>query len=706
MAVVHAVEREGGRCQTVELAVQRQPHGAVAAGALQQRGVALAGAKGHGVCEKALVQGRVLVELTRVAVGQEQVAAAPVGVEALLRQLQRPVFHAEEGQRRAQVGAALLVVGQLVERAQVGHALCPGPRSRHGLAGLEQVGVDLRQQHVGHGVLVVQCGSLVQRGDGVLVAPELVVGDGSPGLGTGVARLHHASAQKGVERRFGLALLEPQQAQAGEGNVVGALVLQRSLEGVFGVGKAVGKGLQRAAFALGLRQVRCQRNGLLQVLARGAGVLALGVRAAQAQPAACVLRGQLGGFGVGGQCARRIALAAGQGATGERQFGVGCLALGERGSGVARAVLQQLRAGQLGQQCGVGGPLLQRALQGCHCGLAFAAHQQQVGLHEPHRQGGALGHLLLRQCACFRPLAGLQGDGQFQGGAPGCRRLGARLGQGAARAVDLACRQRGAHRLQRRRQGLGGQVGQWVGLQGVDPLHALARLHQHELDRGLAHFGIGGFVGAQCQRALGVAKLHRARQHREQCAPVGLHADVPVGATDGSGGGGGLQLQRAAGRAACLRPGAPGLQAQRGGALPGRGQRLDLQHRVLVQAHLGLVGKQQGHARGLACTHKVASSQGLCGARGAPGRGAGRALVTRALQVHDLSGGACGQGGQGVQGPRQGQCAEQGAGAKGRQGHGASLVWVGRRARWGVAEIMRLAGDTWIQGWHVKATAP
>jgi hypothetical protein len=307
-------------------------------------------------------------------------------------------------------------------------------------------------------------------------------------------------------------------------------------------------------------------------------------------------------------------------------------------------------------------------------------------------KGGALGHLLLRQCACFRPLAGLQGDGQFQGGAPGCRRLGARLGQGAARAVDLACRQRGAHRLQRRRQGLGGQVGQWVGLQGVDPLHALARLHQHELDRGLAHFGVGGFVGAQCQRALGIAKFHRARQHREQRAPVGFHTDVPVGAADGGGGSGGLQLQRAAGRAARLRPGAPGLQAQRGGALPGGGQRLDLQHRVLVQAHLGLVGKQQAHARGLARAHKIASGQGLCSAGGAPGRGAGRALVACALQVHDFGGSAGRHCGQALQGPRQGQGAEQGVGAKGRQGHGASLGWARPQGQVGWRKLC----DRWV----------
>ena len=65
-------------------------------------------------------------------------------IVALLRQLQRPVFHAKKGERSAQIGAALLVVGKLVERLQIRHARDSGARSLHGLTRLEQVGAHYR----------------------------------------------------------------------------------------------------------------------------------------------------------------------------------------------------------------------------------------------------------------------------------------------------------------------------------------------------------------------------------------------------------------------------------------------------------------------------------------------------------------------------------------------------------------------------------
>jgi len=129
------------------------------------------------------------------------------------------------------------------------------------------------------------------------------------------------------------------------------------------------------------------------------------------------------------------------------------------------------------------------------------------------------------------------------------------------------------------------------------------------------------------------------------------------------------------GGAAGLRPGAARVQAQRGGVLPRSRHGLDLQHRVLVQAQLGLVGKDQGHARRFARAHEVAGGQGLRLAGGAPiGRARG-ALVASALQAEDFrrrarrQGGACRQNGKGDGRGQQGR--DNGPGRS--SGHGAHL---------------------------------
>ena len=627
-------------------------------GLLQQRRIALARTKRHRVCEETLEQRRVLVELAGIPVRQEQVAPAPVGIEALLRQFQRPVFHAKEGHGGTQVGAAFLVVGDLVERLEVGHALHRCARSLHRFAGLEQVGVDLCQQHVGHGVLVVQAAGLAQRGQCVLVAAELVVRHGRPGLGAGVAGLHHTRAQKGIQRGLRVALLEVQQPLAGECHVVRRVVAQSGGKGLARLGELVGEGFQRAQFAPGAGTLGRQRQRLLQIGAGGAGVFAFGVGTAQALPAPGVLRRELRGLGVRTQRAGGISPAAGQFSPHHRKLCMRrALCRGQRGGGLVHAVAQQLHPGQLGHQGRVRGPALQGGAQRGGRSGRVAFHEQHVRLHEPDRQrGGRRGRLAGQLFARSEDIARLQRDGSLHHGHPGCGCAAVcfRLRQRGTRGGQIAGHQRGAHRGQRFGHGFSRKVRQRVGAQGVHPLDAVARLAQHQLDRGLAHLGIGSLVGAHRHLPLRIGELHRARQHGQQGAAVVLHADVPVGAPDRRRGRRGFQVQPRAIGAARLRPGPARVEQQRGHRLGGCGHALDLQHRVLVQAQLGVVGKQQGHPRGLPGAHEIARGEGLGRASGLPVGCSGGTLVARALQADDLGGSTCGHSGLGQQRPGQG----------------------------------------------------
>ena len=289
-------------------------------------------------------------------------AAAPVGVEALLRHLQRPVFHAKERQRCTQVGTALLVVGHLVERLEVRHARHGSARGLHRFAGLEQIGVDLRQQHVGHRVLVVQYGRLLQGGQRVLVAAQLVVRHGGPGLGAGIAGLHHARPQERIQRGIRLPLLEVQQALACERHIVRRVVAQRGGKGLTRLGELVHKSLQRAQLAPSAGRLGRQLQRAPQVLAGGARVFALGMCTAQALPGACIARCERLGLGIGRQRAGRIAPAPGQLGADQRQVWVGrALRGGQGGSCFVHTVTQYLHPCQLRHQRRVGGPALERS---------------------------------------------------------------------------------------------------------------------------------------------------------------------------------------------------------------------------------------------------------------------------------------------------------------------------------------------------------
>ena len=172
-------------------------------------------------------------------------ARAGIGIVRLLRDFERPFLEAEKSQREAQVGLALLIIGDLIERFEVRET----PQRLHGVAGTEEIGINLRQQQVRKRVLVIQFGGLPQSRDRVGMASCLVVRDRGVYLGTRVVRLHHAGAQERVQRRLRTALLEPQQAQASECDVIGRIGLQsareRSLCGV----EAIDKGFKRPKLA-------------------------------------------------------------------------------------------------------------------------------------------------------------------------------------------------------------------------------------------------------------------------------------------------------------------------------------------------------------------------------------------------------------------------------------------------------------------------
>ena len=391
-------------------------------------------------------------------------------------------------------------------------------------------------------------------------------------------------------------------------------------------------------------------------------------------PGACIARCERLGLGIGRQRAGRIAPAPGQLGADQRQVCVGrALRGGQGGSRFVHTVAQDLHPCQLRHQRRVGGPALERSAQRIGCCGPFALHELHVGLHEPRGQRRGVGgsHLPCQQSARGQQVARLQGHGRIEHIHPCGRGRGARLRQCRTGCGEVARCQGIPHGHQCCRHGLGRQVGHRVGPQRVDPLDAVARLAQHQLDRGLAHFGQRRLVGAYRHRALRVGKLHRAREHGDQRAAVVLHTDVPVGAPDGRRRGRCLQVQAAAIGAFGLRPRTAGIEQQGGHRLRRSGHALDLQHRVLVQAQLGVVREQQRHLGGLPRAHKVALGQGL-GQLGRPPVGCGgRTLVTGTLQTDDLGRGTSGHGGLGHQ--------RAGGGCRGHQrGQGRQTeCWMG-----------------------------
>ena len=176
-------------------------------------------------------------------------ARAGIGIVRLLRDLERPFLEAEKSQREAQVGLALLIIGDLIERFEVRETPQRFARRLHGVAGTEKIGINLRQQQVRKRVLVIQFGGLPQSRDRVGMASCLVVRDRGVYLGTRVVRLHHAGAQERVQRRLRTTLLEPEQAQASECDVIGRIGLQCARECLLCGVEAIDEGFKRPELA-------------------------------------------------------------------------------------------------------------------------------------------------------------------------------------------------------------------------------------------------------------------------------------------------------------------------------------------------------------------------------------------------------------------------------------------------------------------------
>src|SRR5437660_1372998 len=120
------------------------------------------------------------------------------------------------------------------------------------------------------------------------MASRLIVRNRSEYLGTGITRLHHASAQKHVQRLLWTTLLQPQQAHAGERNVVGRVGFQRPLECLLGSTEMIDERFERSELALVASTRRVESERLLQVAARGNRVFELALCRAQRIPRAIV----------------------------------------------------------------------------------------------------------------------------------------------------------------------------------------------------------------------------------------------------------------------------------------------------------------------------------------------------------------------------------------------------------------------------------
>ena len=311
----------------------------------------MAGAEYGGIGNQPLKQFGVLAEQAVVAVGEEQMAAGPERIEGLLRIAARPLLHAHEGEGLAQIGAALLVVGELVERLEVGQTAHRLARRVDRSGRSKQIGANHRGHEVGQRILVIQfagAGQFILR---LLDLAHLVIGHGGVDVHPGVAGFHDASLEEGLQRLSGVATLEFEHAQSGQGDKIRRIGGQGRAVSGFGSGEFVGQRFQCAQFALVANARRVQGQCLLQIGTSLANVFPFAIGGTASIPGPVVVWFEADGQIVGGIGRRRATFAARD--VGARQPGViageiridGCF----RGRGsLVGAVRQQKQAGLLG----------------------------------------------------------------------------------------------------------------------------------------------------------------------------------------------------------------------------------------------------------------------------------------------------------------------------------------------------------------------
>ena len=137
-----------------------------------------------------------------------------------------------------------------------------------------------------------------------------------------------------------------------------------------------------------------------------------------------------------------------------------------------------------------------------------------------------------------------------------------------------------------------------VELERVHPLHAVVRIAEHDPHRRLTDDCDCRLVGGYGDASERIEELDRPRQHRQPGRAGSVDVELPRGAADRGSRGRRLKLKPVR-NALGLRPCAAKLEAQRRRFACAAGDAFYLQQRILVQADLGFVGKDQRHfARG------------------------------------------------------------------------------------------------------------
>jgi len=157
--------------------------------------------------------------------------AGPEGVVGILCIALRPFLHAEVREGVAEVRQTLLIIDKLIERLEVGqqaqrHACrLDGQTRAHGIR------MDNALYEVRHRILLVQLAGALQLVQRFRHTSHLVIGDSRVDMHPCIAWLHQAGTQKGIQGCFGVAALQFEQAQAGQGNIVIGVLFQRLIEG-------------------------------------------------------------------------------------------------------------------------------------------------------------------------------------------------------------------------------------------------------------------------------------------------------------------------------------------------------------------------------------------------------------------------------------------------------------------------------------------
>ena len=219
--------------------------------------------------------------------------ACPQRQVRLLRDMACPVLHAKKRHRVTKIGRTRLIVGDLIERFEVGHQSHCLTRLAHRPCWFDAIDLDEARQQMWQRIIGVEFGDFLQFLQCAVWSSHPVIRDGEVQMRARVARLDDACTQQRIDCLVVVAKFEFKNAFAGQHDDVIGLNGERLLKSEQRVCILTRARLQRCQFTPGGCGFCIQLRGLFEVGAGDGDVVAFGFDHAQTQPGSRVFRRNL-----------------------------------------------------------------------------------------------------------------------------------------------------------------------------------------------------------------------------------------------------------------------------------------------------------------------------------------------------------------------------------------------------------------------------